>query len=153
MENSEKESNEEVDFSNAAENHKVGAKLADKDGNVDKGQHPRTAGQDGIPNTSPDTPNYGTFGVATASPIDQTSAGNNPGGLAAPSTPDPDQRGGVAQNQNTLDVLDHKEDDYDSRRESYRRDDPRYGGATSNWPTNEPANPTKDGPDPNEDNL
>ena len=146
-------SGSDYDFSDSAENHKVGRDLGKKDGDAGEGQHPHTAGEDAVPNTASHTPEYGTFGVAPATTEVQESAGNNPGGTAAPSTPEPSQRGNVAQNQDNADVLDHIDDSYEAQRESYRRDDHRYGGGTSNWPTEEPANPTTEGPDPNKDNL
>ncbi|OUJ71217.1 hypothetical protein [Hymenobacter crusticola] len=146
-------SDDNFDFSNAADNLKIGRDLGKQDNDAGEGQNPHIAGEDAVPNTASQTPQYGTFGVAPATTEVQDSAGNNPGGTAAPSTPEPSQRGNVAQNQNNADVLDHVDDSYESQRESYRRDDPRYGGGTSNWPTNEPANHTTDGPDQNNDNL
>jgi len=153
MKTPEDSSHSDFNYGDAAENLKIGRDLGKKDGNADKGQHPHVAGEDVVANTANDTPNYGTFGVASAPTEELGSAGNNPGGAAAPSTADPDQRGSVPQNLNNADVLDHVDDSYNAQRESYRRDDPRYGGGTSNWPTNEPANRTTEGPDPNEDNL
>ncbi|WP_324671551.1 hypothetical protein [Hymenobacter sp. GOD-10R] len=155
METPENSSHSEsnYNFGDAAENLKVGRDLGKKDGDADEGQHPHIAGEDAVPNTASHTPSYGTFGVADSTTEVQDSAGNNPGGTAAPSTPEPSQRGNVPQNLNNADVLDHVDDSYEAQRESYRRDDPRYGGGTSNWPTNEPANRTTEGPDPNEDNL
>ena len=147
-------SDSDYDFTNAAENHKVGRDLGKEDGNIDKGQHPHVAGEDGVPNTfSQSKPDYGTFGVAPTNQEVQGSAGNNPGGAAAPSSADPNQRGSVPQNLDNADVLDHVDDSYAAQRESYRRDDPRYGGGTRNWPTNEPANRTTEGCDPNGDNI
>ncbi|GGF18364.1 hypothetical protein [Hymenobacter cavernae] len=153
-ENSSKsDKSSDFDFSTGAENLKVGRDLGKQDGDAGEGQHPHVAGQDAVPNTASDTPHYGTFGVPSDQGEVLGSAGNNPHGAAAPSTTDPDQRGSVPQNQDNADVLDHIDDSYNAQRESYRRDDPRYGGGTRNWPTNEPANRTTEGPDPNEDNI
>jgi len=101
-------------------------------------------------------PNYGDFGKQPATNTATTEhkpAGTNPGGEAAPDTVDPNQRGGVAQNQDPLGVVASIGAEEDESRASWADDDPRYGSGTRNWPTNEPANPTIEGPDPNENNL
>lgn len=103
---------------------------------------------------APGTPHYGAFGTQeTPSDTEHKPAGTNPGGAAAPDTVDPLQRGGVAQNQDTQEVVNSLDAPEDERRASYADDDPRYGSGTRNWPTNEPANRTTEGSDPNEDNL
>lgn len=98
-----------------------------------------------IPNKSTyGTPQYGDFGHVET----QNSAGNqpdrhagtNPGGEAAPSTTDPNQRGSVPQNLNPGEANRVSDDDYEDQREGWAKDDPRYGGGTRNWRTNEPAN-------------
>ena len=90
------------------------------------------------------TPQYGDFGhpdaqnSATTQPDRQ--AGTNLDGQAAPSTTDPNQRGSVPQNLNPEEANLVKDDSYEDQREGWAKDDPRYGGGTRNWRTNEPAN-------------
>lgn len=103
------------------------------------------------------TPHYGDFGKqpATAAPAstEHKPAGTNPGGAAAPDTIDPNQRGSVPQNLDTAGVVNAIGAEDDESRAAWAKDDPRYGSGTRNWPTNEPGNPTTEGPDPNKDNL
>ncbi|UOG76364.1 hypothetical protein MTX78_07125 [Hymenobacter tibetensis] len=96
------------------------------------------------PSTS-GTPQYGDFGhpeSPTASNNQQPDrrAGANPDGQAAPSTVDPLQRGSVPQNLDPQAADLTKDDSYEDQREGWAKDDPRYGGGTRNWATNEPAN-------------
>jgi len=111
-----------------------------------------------IPNpaaTQPDagSPHYGDFGKKHNELVDDQPAGTNPGGTAAPTTTDPNQQGGAAQNLDTSDVVATQDAPEEDRRAAYAADDPRYGGGTSNWPTNEPANRTTDGVDPSDNIL
>jgi len=109
-----------------------------------------TAGQGAaLPNTSAGTPNYGDFGHAdpagSTAQTDMTSsrpAGNNPGGTAAPSYAEPDQRGSVPQNLDPEAAREVQDAGYEEQREGWAKDDPRYGSGTRNWATNEPANPS-----------
>ena len=98
------------------------------------------------------SPHYGDFGHKSTELVDDQPAGTNPGGTAAPTTEDPNQQGGAAQNLDTADVIAKQDEDEEDRHMAYKADDPRYGGGTSNWPTNEPANRTKEGLKP-EDNI
>ena len=98
-------------------------------------------------NTSADTPQYGDFGHAeapnlTPEQLASRPAGTNPGGVAAPSYAEPEQRGSVPQNLDPEGVRDVKEAAYGEQREGWAKDDPRYGGGTRNWATAEPANKT-----------
>ncbi|WP_303310952.1 hypothetical protein [Hymenobacter sp. BT730] len=95
------------------------------------------AGQDAsVPNTSATTPSYGEFGAPqNAAPVEGV-----PGGVPAPSTPAPEQRGSAPQNLATGEVKAAHNAESDERRASYKEDDPRYGSGTRNWETREPAN-------------
>lgn len=98
-------------------------------------------------NTSASTPQYGEFGHAEAAAptpeqLASRPAGTNPGGVAAPSYVEPEQRGSVPQNLDPEAVRDVKNAEYDDQREGWAKDDPRYAGGTRNWPTAEPANQT-----------
>jgi hypothetical protein len=91
------------------------------------------------------TPEYGEFGnveapTASNNQKPHRQAGTNPGGEAAPSTIDPQQRGSVPQNLDPEGANLVKDDSYLEQREGWAKDDPRYGGGTRNWRTNEPAN-------------
>lgn len=91
------------------------------------------------------TPQYGDFGHAeapalTPEQLASRPAGTNPGGVAAPSYAEPEQRGSVPQNLDPDMVRDVKEAGYEEQREGWAKDDPRYGGGTRNWATAEPAN-------------
>jgi hypothetical protein len=89
-----------------------------------------------VPNTSATTPTYGEFGA----PEPALPAEGVPGGVAAPSTPAPEQRGSAPQNLATGEVKAAHNAESAERRESYKEDDPRYGSGTRNWETREPAN-------------
>ncbi|TYZ10998.1 hypothetical protein FY528_08080 [Hymenobacter lutimineralis] len=110
--------------------------------------------QDGTPRTN-HTPQYGEFGHATptASPSGQRPAGANPGGVAAPSTPAPEQRGSVPQNLDSQEVRAVSDAEYTEQREGWAKDDPRYGSGTRNWETAEPANHSNGPAETNEDRL
>ncbi len=108
--------------------------------NIERGTHDNSpAPTSGHSNT----PNYGDFGHVAGQPTNQQSdrpAGTNPDGEAAPSTVDPNQRGSVPQNLNPTEVRNVEDEEYRDQREGWAKDDPRYGGGTRNWATNEPAN-------------
>ncbi|MBG8555876.1 hypothetical protein [Hymenobacter guriensis] len=102
------------------------------------------------------TPQYGEFGHAAAAPTTtpvQHAAGANPGGVAAPSTAAPEQRGSVPQNQAPGEVRAVSESDYTEQREGWAKDDPRYGSGTRNWETAEPANESTGPAEKTEDRL
>lgn len=107
-----------------------------------------TAGEGAtLPNTSNGTPDYGDFGHAdpAGAPSSLTNsrpAGVNPGGTAAPSYAEPDQRGSVPQNLDPEAARAVQDAGYEEQRAGWAKDDPRYGGGTRNWATNEPANPS-----------
>jgi hypothetical protein len=110
--------------------------------NQDENTTPNSAGT-----TPTGTPQYGEFGHAddaalTPEQLASRPAGTNPGGVAAPSYVEPEQRGSVPQNLDPQAVRDVKEAEYDEQREGWAKDDPRYAGGTRNWPTAEPANKT-----------
>lgn len=95
--------------------------------------------------TATDTPQYGEFGHAetpalTPEQLASRPAGTNPGGVAAPSYAEPEQRGSVPQNLDPDAVRKVEEAGYEEQREGWAKDDPRYGGGTRNWATAEPAN-------------
>ena len=125
-----------------AENHREGEKRADQ---------PATPG-------ASTTPAYGDFGHApdtapaqSGTPTDQS--GNFPG-IAAPSTPAPEQRGSAPQNLDTAAVQATHTASEEARREAYAQDDPRYGSGTRNWESAEPANRTEQSSeDPNDNSL
>ena len=91
-----------------------------------------------------DTPQYGSFGHPDnpASPTNEGESVTN-GGESAPSVAFSEQRGSAPQNLDPAAVREVEDAEYDEQREGWAKDDPRYGGGTSNWPTNEPANRTK----------
>ncbi|MFD2785246.1 hypothetical protein [Hymenobacter rubripertinctus] len=97
-----------------------------------------------------DTPNYGEFGkpenATPATPDDSVTQG----GQAAPSIAFAEQRGSTPQNLDPAAVRAVQDAEYEEQREGWAKDDPRYGGGTRNWPTNEPANHT-DAPAPEGD--
>lgn len=136
-----------------AENIQVGAEEANRPPAQAMQSHPDAA----QPNAG--TPHYGHFGdkdaaaAASSAAASDRPAGTNPGGTAAPSTTDPNQRGSTPQNLNPGVVVNQQDAPEEDSRAAFKADDPRYGGGTRNWPTNEPANPTTEGPDPNKDNL
>lgn len=127
-----------------AENEKLGTRLAHEASDLHT--HGQTAGDNAVPQTS-HTPNYGDFGHAPLSDEEMNgpvaSAGTNPGGAAAPTTPAPNQRGAAPQNLNTGAVQATMNSEFDERRAAEQLDDPRYGSGTRNWETAEPANRTK----------
>ena len=91
------------------------------------------------------TPQYGEFGhaetpAAAAGKHESRPAGTNPGGVAAPSYTEPDQRGSVPQNLAPDEVRKVADAEYDDQRAGWAKDDPRYGSGTRNWQTEEPAN-------------
>ncbi len=101
------------------------------------------------PNTASGTPQYGEFGhpdAATAPQQPSRPAGNNPGGVAAPSYAEPEQRGSVPQNLDPNAARGAQEEGYEEQRAAWGQDDPRYHGGTRNWATAEPANAST-GPD------
>jgi hypothetical protein len=108
--------------------------------NIERGTH---SANSGATTGHSDTPKYGDFGHVAGQPTNQQSdrpAGTNPDGEAAPSTADPNQRGSVPQNLNPTEVRNVEDEEYRDQREGWAKDDPRYGGGTRNWATNEPAN-------------
>ena len=113
--------------------------------NIVRGVNDANSGNSGSGSLPVSTPQYGDFGHAD-SPATVTSqeqsrpAGTNPGGVAAPSTVEPEQRGSTPQNLDPDAVRKVQNDDYETQREGWAKDDPRYGGGTRNWQTNEPAN-------------
>ncbi|SHK86946.1 hypothetical protein [Hymenobacter psychrotolerans] len=112
-----------------------------QDGTQRAGTAPQAAGMPGATST----PQYGDFGhapEAAAPRIESRPAGNNPGGTAAPSYTEPDQRGSVPQNLAPGTVQNVENAEYDEQRAGWAKDDPRYGSGTRNWETEEPANPT-----------
>lgn len=122
----------------------------------------QTAGQDAtVPNTSPGTPQYGEFGHAepaalTPEQLQSRPAGNNPGGTAAPTYVEPEQRGSAPQNLDPTLANQVEEAEYDVQRDGWAQDDPRYGSGTRNWATNEPANRStgsEDGPNRLDENA
>ncbi|SHI95251.1 hypothetical protein SAMN02745146_2014 [Hymenobacter daecheongensis DSM 21074] len=131
-----------TDTSAKAENHREGEKRADS------APTPNTTG----------TPAYGDFGYApgtapaqAGTPTDQS---GNFEGIAAPSTPAPEQRGSAPQNLDTAAVQATHNASEEERREAYKKDDPRYGGGTRNWESEEPANRTQhSNEDPNDNTL
>lgn len=92
------------------------------------------------PNQVPHTPQYGEFGKAE--PVAGQEHSLTEGGQAAPSIAFPEQRGSTPQNLDSEAVRDAADDEYLEQREGWAKDDPRYGGGTRNWATNEPANHT-----------
>ena len=54
----------------------------------------------------------------------------------------PEQRGSTPQNLDPSEVRHVEDAEYDEQREGWAKDDPRYGGGTRNWATDEPANHT-----------
>ncbi|RYU79567.1 hypothetical protein [Hymenobacter persicinus] len=122
-----------------AENHREGEKRADA---------PLTPTPSG-------TPAYGDFGhdPNTRSTTTDQPAGMNPGGVAAPSTAAPEQRGSAPQNLNPDAVRATQNASEEERREAYKQDDPRYGGGTRNWESEEPANRTRNSAEDPNDNL
>ncbi|GAA4005137.1 hypothetical protein GCM10022408_16200 [Hymenobacter fastidiosus] len=100
------------------------------------------------------TPAYGDFGHSPDNPVTDRAAGTNPGGVAAPSTAAPEQRGGAPQNVDTPAIQATLNASEEDSREAFKADDPRYGGGTRNWETAEPANRTqRSAEDPNENTL
>ena len=98
-----------------------------------------------------DTPHYGEFGHPenTAKPVKEGESVTK-GGQSAPSVAFTEQRGSSPQNLNSDAVHKAEDAEYDEQREGWAKDDPRYGGGTRNWATNEPANRT-DAPAPEGD--
>lgn len=99
------------------------------------------------PNTASGTPHYGEFGhpddsnpELTAEQLKSRPAGTNPDGTAAPTYIEPEQRGSAPQNLDPSRVAEASNGDYDEQRDAWADDDPRYGGGTRNWRTEEPAN-------------
>ena len=92
-----------------------------------------------------DTPQYGDFGhpdtPQNSQPLPEEASLTH-GGQSAPPVAFPEQRGSVPQNLDPAAVRKAEDAEYDEQRENWAKDDPRYGGGTSNWPTNEPANST-----------
>ncbi|UPL50157.1 hypothetical protein [Hymenobacter sublimis] len=97
-------------------------------------------------NSPTGTPQYGEFGKPNqpteARTTTPTHSGESvtQGGQAAPSVAFPEQRGSVPQNLDPSLVRQVADAEYDEQREGWAQDDPRYGGGTRNWATNEPAN-------------
>ncbi|GAB2778708.1 hypothetical protein HNQ93_001610 [Hymenobacter luteus] len=100
------------------------------------------------------TPQYGEFGKPTEAA--QARAGASPsasvtqGGQVAPPVAFPEQRGSTPQNLDPSLARQVADDEYGVQREGWAQDDPRYGGGTRNWATNEPANHST-GPAPEDD--
>ncbi|SDY32552.1 hypothetical protein [Hymenobacter psychrophilus] len=90
-----------------------------------------------------DTPNYGEFGHPDnpKAPTNENESVTK-GGESAPSVAFAEQRGSAPQNLDPAAVRQAEDAEYDEQREGWAKDDPRYGGGTRNWPTNEPANHT-----------
>ncbi|OWP62962.1 hypothetical protein CDA63_11290 [Hymenobacter amundsenii] len=90
-----------------------------------------------------DKPNYGDFGHPdnAAQPIKEGESVTQ-GGQSAPSVAFSEQRGSSPQNLDPAAVHKAEDAEYDEQREGWAKDDPRYGGGTRNWATNEPANHT-----------
>lgn len=88
------------------------------------------------------TPQYGEFGKPTDAAASQASQANSvtQGGQAAPSVAFPEQRGSTPQNLDPSLARQVADAEYGEQREGWAQDDPRYGGGTRNWATNEPAN-------------
>ncbi|UYZ64767.1 hypothetical protein [Hymenobacter weizhouensis] len=117
-----------------------------------------------VPNTASGTPQYGDFGHApTSATSAQQSTPAQPSfntssaeGAAAPSVAFPEQRGSVPQNLDPAGARRVADAEYEEQREGWAKDDPRYGGGTRNWATNEPANrstgPANDDYDSERDN-
>jgi len=105
-------------------------------------------------NAAHGTPQYGEFGHASTGATPTTSAADGPsvteGGAVAPPIAFPEQRGSVPQNLDTPEVRHVANAEYEEQREGWAKDDPRYGGGTRNWATNEPANHST-GPAPDTD--
>ncbi|MBT9393818.1 hypothetical protein KLP40_11655 [Hymenobacter sp. NST-14] len=92
-----------------------------------------------------DTPQYGDFGKPQHAASDATTPDESVthGGQAAPSVAFPEQRGSSPQNLDPAAVRKVEDAEYEEQREGWAKDDPRYGGGTRNWATNEPANATQ----------
>ena len=126
-----------------AENHREGEKRA--------GESPAPAPSG--------TPAYGDFGhapdaPAAASGTTPTDQSGNFAGVAAPTTAAPEQRGSAPQNLDPAAVRATQGASEEERREAYKQDDPRYGGGTRNWASEEPANRTQpSAEDPNDNTL
>ncbi|GAB3226549.1 hypothetical protein GCM10027346_08920 [Hymenobacter seoulensis] len=98
------------------------------------------------------SPQYGDFGHASTSTTNASVEGDSvtEGGAVAPPIAFPEQRGSVPQNLDTPEVRHVANAEYEEQREGWAKDDPRYGGGTRNWATNEPANHST-GPAPDTD--
>lgn len=98
------------------------------------------------------TPQYGEFGKSDAAPINQAREGESMthGGQVAPQVAFPEQRGSTPQNLDPSLAREVADAEYIEQREGWAQDDPRYGGGTRNWATNEPANHST-GPAPEDD--
>ncbi|WP_139923541.1 hypothetical protein [Hymenobacter sp. DG01] len=109
-------------------------------------ENPDFTPQDSTQPTSPEaghhTPQYGEFGKPTEAAATQARQGDSitQGGQAAPSVAFPEQRGSVPQNLDPSLAREVADAEYGVQREGWAQDDPRYGGGTRNWATNEPAN-------------
>ncbi|MCA8829394.1 hypothetical protein [Hymenobacter pini] len=91
------------------------------------------------------TPQYGDFGKTTPTEAQQKAHDEHSvteGGQAAPPVAFPEQRGSTPQNVDPAAVQHVEDAEYFEQREGWAKDDPRYGGGTRNWATNEPANHT-----------
>lgn len=95
------------------------------------------------PNPSATTPQYGDFGKPTeARHQAEDDQSVTQGGQVAPTVAFPEQRGSTPQNLDPAMVQEVEDSEYTVQREGWAKDDPRYGGGTRNWSTNEPANQT-----------
>ncbi|RPD45021.1 hypothetical protein DNI29_20245 [Hymenobacter sediminis] len=88
------------------------------------------------------TPQYGEFGKPSDAAASQAQQAGSltQGGQMAPPVAFPEQRGSTPQNLDPSLVRQVSDSEYDEQREGWAQDDPRYGGGTRNWATNEPAN-------------
>lgn len=103
------------------------------------------------PDHAATTPQYGEFGKPTeAHQKAQEGQSVTEGGQVAPTIAFPEQRGSTPQNLDPAMVQEVEDSEYTEQREGWAKDDPRYGGGTRNWATNEPANHTTE-PAPEDD--
>ncbi|GAA3953564.1 hypothetical protein [Hymenobacter algoricola] len=130
-------------------------KSTDKDAKAENHVEGEKRAGDSAPAAPSGTPAYGDFGhepgapnATAARPTDAT-----PHGVAAPSTAAPEQRGGAPQNLDTAAVRATNNASEEDSREAYKKDDPRYGGGTRNWETDEPANRTEHSAEDANDNT
>jgi len=117
--------------------------------------------ENATPNQAASTPQYGDFGKPTSAETHQSTENEQSvteGGQVAPAVAFPEQRGSTPQNLDPSIVWEVEDSEYTEQREGWAADDPRYGGGTRNWSTNEPANYTtepapEDGEHPKNPNV